>query len=430
MGDRLNVLLIGGGGREHALAWKLKASPHIGDLLITPGNPGTVEFGRNVQVDLSDFKAVADLVKVMGVSVVVVGPEQPLVDGLADHLQAENIPVFGPVKEAAALEGSKSYAKSIMQTYGIPTAAYREFDASRKDELYRYLDEVEQWPLVLKADGLAAGKGVFICQDRQEARQHLETIENDEKLQKAAGTLVVEQYMQGQEASVFALCDGENARLLTPAQDHKRVSDGDTGPNTGGMGCFLPTPAVDEATLRRVDEEIVQPVLDAMKQEGAPYRGVLYCGLMLTSEGPKVLEFNCRFGDPECQVLMPDLQSDLLELVWAAVQGELDRHSVSTGGRHHCCVIMASEGYPHQYEKGMPISGLDQLPSGVQVFHSGTREEQGRLVTAGGRVLSVVGSGDNLPQAIEKSYAGVRGIHFDNAYYRTDIGQKGINQTK
>ncbi|MBP3192559.1 phosphoribosylamine--glycine ligase [Natronogracilivirga saccharolytica] len=434
---RHNVLIIGSGGREHALAWSLSRSPLLENLFIAPGNPGTAALGENIPLspgDFSDtasyFEAVAALVGEKQIGLTVVGPEQPLVDGITDFLEARGCKVFGPSKGAARLEGSKTFAKWLMHKYKIPTAESIEFTGETAlDDAEAWLKyDNGRWPAVIKADGLAAGKGVFISSDAEEAAEHIRLIREDASLRKAADRLIIEEFMVGEEASVFAITDGRNARLLLSAQDHKRIGEGDTGLNTGGMGAYAPAPVVDDYVLKLVEDTILYPTLGAMQLEGHAYRGVLYLGLMITEEGPKVVEYNCRFGDPECQALLPAMESDLLEVMLATVNFELEETEVRMSRDHYCCVVMASGGYPGAYEKGKEISGIGQVSEDALVFQSGTREEGGRLLTNGGRVLSVVAAGPDLTRAISRCYKEVEKISFDGAYYRRDIGKKGLNR--
>ena len=434
---RHNVLIIGSGGREHALAWSLSRSPLLENLFIAPGNPGTAALGENIPLspgDFSDtasyFEAVAALVGEKQIGLTVVGPEQPLVDGITDFLEARGCKVFGPSKGAARLEGSKTFAKWLMHKYKIPTAESIEFTGETAlDDAEAWLKyDNGRWPAVIKADGLAAGKGVFISSDAEEAAEHIRLIREDASLRKAADRLIIEEFMVGEEASVFAITDGRNARLLLSAQDHKRIGEGDTGLNTGGMGAYAPAPVVDDYVLKLVEDTILYPTLGAMQLEGHAYRGVLYLGLMITEEGPKVVEYNCRFGDPECQALLPAMESDLLEVMLATVNFELEETEVRMSRDHYCCVVMASGGYPGAYEKGKQISGIGQVSEDALVFQSGTREEGGRLLTNGGRVLSVVAAGPDLTRAISRCYKEVEKISFDGAYYRRDIGKKGLNR--
>jgi phosphoribosylamine--glycine ligase len=425
--EKLNVLLIGGGGREHALAWAIAKSPLLDKLFIAPGNPGTLNHGENVDLDIDNFEDVLEFVEENEVDFVVVGPEQPLVDGITDYLKDYGVKVFGPSKAAAQLEGSKSHAKSIMQKYGIPTAAYEVFERHEISKLEVYLQEQVNYPVVLKVDGLAAGKGVFICDSFHDASIHIDSIMNDVNLSAAASVIVVEEFLQGEEVSVFAISDGNTARYLMHAQDHKRIGEGDTGLNTGGMGAYAPAPVLDKKAIEDVFETIVNPTIQAMAQEETPFVGVLYCGLMITEKGPMVIEYNCRFGDPECQVMLPALKSDLLEIMSMTVNEKLEYASIEIEGGYFCSVVLASEGYPGTFEKGFEIKGIDTLPENIQVFYSGVKiNEESQLVTNGGRVLNVVGKGSTLKEAIANTYEGVKNVTFNNAYYRNDIGNKGL----
>ena len=422
---KYNVLLIGSGGREHALARAISESSQLTKLYIAPGNPGTAQSGENVSLDVSDLDAVWDFIQKKNIDVTVVGPEQPLVDGMANFLEAKGHAVFGPKLQAAMLEGSKEFAKEFMERHNIPTAAYRVFDQEHFDEAAEYIKEQGQYPVVLKADGLAGGKGVFIPETEAEALEVLEELKNSDSLKKAASRLVIEEFMVGEEASVFAISDGTSWKVIGNAQDHKRIGEGDTGLNTGGMGAYSPAPVVTEEILKRVENEIIEPTIAGMKEEGNPYSGILYCGLMITKEGPKVVEYNCRFGDPECQVILPRMQSDLLEIIIATTSGELGKTDIQFDDEVRCCVVLASGGYPESYDKGKEITGLDEVENAI-VFHAGTKEKDGKLYTNGGRVLNIVGSGAELETAIKNTYAEVKKVHFDKAYYRSDIGAKGL----
>jgi phosphoribosylamine--glycine ligase len=422
------VLLIGSGGREHAIAWGLAKSPLLDALFIAPGNPGTAQFGTNVDLDVDDHDAVLEFCEENGITLVVIGPEKPLVDGLTDYLEDYGYAVFGPSKAAARLEGSKSYSKTIMQKYEIPTAGYHVFERHEVSNIRDFISEMAIFPVVLKVDGLAAGKGVFICDSAEEADGVLDTILNDVSLSAAADFFVLEEFMQGEEVSVFAVSDGKTAKLIGYAQDHKRIGNQDTGLNTGGMGAYAPAPILDEAALQHIFETIIQPTIDAMAAESTPYKGILYTGLMMTAAGPKVVEYNCRFGDPECQVIVPALEQDLLEMMLMSVNERLEYASFTTKPGFFCSVVMASKGYPGSYSKGFPINGLGLVDADVLVFQSGTADKDGDIVTNGGRVLNVVGYGETLKQAIDSAYSSVEKIHFDGAYYRTDIGMKGLRR--
>lgn len=428
MDGKYNVLLIGGGGREHALAWKLNMSPNLGKLYVAPGNPGTAEIANNIHLDISDFSAVAEFSKKNDIDLVVVGPEQPLVDGIVDYLENENIPAFGPKKRAALLEGSKEYAKEFMVKYNIPTADYAVFSSDEFDDALKFVQSKESYPIVLKADGLAAGKGVFICESEDEVKKRLSTLKNDQNLQEAASKLVVEEFMEGEEASVFVIADGHTSHIIHNAQDHKRIGEGDTGLNTGGMGAYSPAPVLSEEILERVKKEIIEPTITGMQIEETAYHGILYIGLMITNDGPKVVEYNCRFGDPECQVILPPLENDLLSLMIATTEQRLDEFSIQLDGDYRSCVVMVSEGYPGSYKKGMEINGLQNVDKHSIVFHAGTKKDGGSIISNGGRVLSVVGRGDTLKKAVNHAYKNVEQISFDGCYYRKDIGHKGLKR--
>jgi phosphoribosylamine--glycine ligase len=420
----VNILLIGSGGREHALAWKIAQSPLLSTLFIAPGNPGTAQLGKNVALPVHNHAAIIDFCLSNAIELVVVGPEQPLVDGIADALNGAGIPVFGPRKMAALLEGSKSYAKAVMAEAGVPTAAYQSFDSIEAAVSYCRTDA--PLPIVVKLDGLAAGKGVFICESREEAVAKLSAVKDDPALAGAAAYILVEEFMKGEEVSVFAICDGNDFVLLPPVQDHKRIGDNDTGPNTGGMGAYAPAPVLTKEGLAEVGELVVAPILKTMRKRGCPYVGVLYCGLMITALGPKVVEFNCRFGDPECQVLMPLLKSDLVPLMLAAVNGNIAGLRVEIEPGYACTVVLAAEGYPSAPAKGDALFiSAEQLES-TYLFFSGVAEKEGNLVTAGGRVMNCVGCSDSLKRAIERAYKAAEKVSFRGKYMRTDIGRRGL----
>ncbi|MEO1021482.1 MAG: phosphoribosylamine--glycine ligase [Bacteroidota bacterium] len=419
-----NVLLLGSGGREHALAWAISKSPLLGELFIAPGNPGTAQCGTNVSLPLSDFDGILEFIQQNQIHLTVVGPEQPLVEGLADFLEDECQVVFGPKKAAAMLEGSKEFAKAFMQRHEIPTADYAVFSSQEYEKAEHYIRQKNTYPVVLKADGLAAGKGVLIPETEEEARSALQQLGTG-SLKEAASRVVIEEFMAGEEASVFAVCDGEHYKIIGNAQDHKRIGEGDTGPNTGGMGAYSPAPIVSDDMMHIIEERIIKPTVQGMLAEGTPYQGILYVGLMITEEGPKVVEYNCRFGDPECQVIVPSLTTDILELIVATTEGKLKTMEVLFDGKSRCTVVLASEGYPYSYEKGKEITGVDLVKDAL-VFHAGTKEEQDTLYTNGGRVLNVVGAGNSLSSAIEYAYSGIDSISFEGAYHRKDIGKKGL----
>ena len=418
-----DVLVIGKGGREHAIAWVLHNSDMVENVYIAPGNPGTAQIGTNVDCRIDDFESVAQVIEKYAIDMTMIGPEQPLVDGLVDFLEKRGHPVFGPTKLAARLEGSKSFAKSFMVRNNIPTASYHTFERSDWDMAETHLKKRSTWPVVLKADGLAAGKGVFVCKDRDEALKGLKELTDLPSLRKASETLVIEEFLEGREISVFAVSDGKNSHIISNARDYKPIGEGNTGLNTGGMGSITPVADVDASLLEEIKRTIVEPTIKGMAAEGAPYRGLLYCGLMLTPEGPKVVEYNCRFGDPETQVVLPKLQTDLMQLMLLAETEELDKIRITQDNQAYCCVILASEGYPREYEKGKVIHGLDLVSDDTLVFHSGTAIRDGHVVTAGGRVLGVVCSGKTLDEAIDKTYAEADKITFSGKYCRRDIGR-------
>ncbi|WP_412068294.1 phosphoribosylamine--glycine ligase [Rubrivirga sp. IMCC43871] len=422
----MTVLVVGGGGREHALVAALARSPRRPRLLCAPGNPGTAAHAENVAVAADDLDGLLALVAEASVDLVVVGPEIPLVAGLADRLIEADVPVVGPSRAAARLEGSKAFAKSAMERWGVPTAASRTFGLGALDEARAYVEN-HPLPVVLKADGLAAGKGVVVAETRADALGALAEMLEGGAFGTAGATVLVEAFLTGEEASLFVLTDGTDYVLLPAAQDHKRIGEGDTGPNTGGMGAYAPAPVVTDAVRRRVEAEVVRPVLDGMRAEGNPYRGILYVGLMIDDGAPSVVEFNCRFGDPEAQVLLPLLASDPLDLFEALATDRLAEAAVEVDGRAAACVVLASAGYPAGYESGKTITGLDRAAEHATVYHAGTaRSPEGNVVTAGGRVLGITGIGDTLQAALDTAYAGADEIAFDGKTLRRDIGQKGL----
>jgi phosphoribosylamine--glycine ligase len=412
----MKVLVVGSGGREHALLWKAAQSPLVERLYAAPGNAGMEALAERVPWN-GEVEALADWALEAGIDLTLVGPEAPLVEGIADAFWERGLKVFGPTQKAAMIEGSKAFAKGLMERYGIPTARYRTF----QDPLLalEYLEEVGV-PIVIKDSGLAAGKGVTVAFDLHTAKQAVANILN----RAEGGEVVIEEYLEGEEATVLALTDGKTVLPLLPSQDHKRLLDGDQGPMTGGMGAVAPYP-MDGATLRRVEEEILWPLVRGLEAEGVVYRGVIYAGLMLTREGPKVLEFNARFGDPEAQAVLPLLQSDLVELALKVAEGRLQGTRLSWQEGAAACVVLAAPGYPENPRKGIPLH-LPEPPEGVLVFHAGTRREGGRLVSAGGRVLNVVGLGKDLKEALERAYAFIPRVGFPGAVYRRDIGRKAL----
>jgi phosphoribosylamine---glycine ligase len=420
----MNILLLGSGGREHALAWKMAASPLTDRLFCAPGNAGIAQEAECVALDLADHAAIIEFCRANGIGLVVVGPEAPLCAGIVDDLEAAGIKAFGPSRIAAQLEGSKGFTKDLCRAAGIPTAAYDRFREADKAQAY-----VRQHgaPIVVKADGLAAGKGVVVAESIAEAETAIEMILGGD-LGAAGAELVIEECLVGEEASFFALCDGETALPLATAQDHKRAFDGDKGPNTGGMGAYSPAPIIDDAMSARVMDEIIDPTLRAMKAMGAPYKGVLYAGLMLTAAGPKLIEYNVRFGDPECQVLMPRLMSDLVPALLASRDGVLKSLDLRWHPQAALTVVMAAKGYPGAYAKGSVIEGLPEAAAveGVEIFHAGTKQDGGHIVANGGRVLNVSALGQTVGEAQARAYAAIARIHWPEGFCRHDIGWRAI----
>jgi phosphoribosylamine--glycine ligase len=420
------ILLIGSGGREHALAKALVSSTSCEKLWVAPGNPGIAREAELVVLNIADHEAVATFCRKNNVTLVVVGPEQPLADGLADTLREEGIDVFGPSQQAARLETSKGFSKDFMQRRGVPTAPYRRFTATEHEDARAYAAG-HALPVVVKYDGLAAGKGVVVASTHQEANEAIDTM-----YAGAFGDdgIVIEGFLSGEEASVFAVCDGKDFVTLAPAQDHKRIGDGDTGKNTGGMGAYAPAPIVTPSVLESVHSRIIRPVLDGMAEEGMPFIGCLFCGLMIDEHGdPSVVEFNVRFGDPETQAVMSVLSADVAALFASAARGTLDKAAIASAAIGFACnVVLASAGYPDAFEKGLTITGIDEAESDpfVTVYHAGTRDADGQLVTHGGRVLGVTATADTLGQAVRRSYQAVDKISFGNKYFRTDIAKKAL----
>ena len=413
----MTVLVVGGGGREHALVWKLAQSSRVDRILCAPGNAGTAMLADNFSVKTTDLDGIVALAQQEKVGLVVVGPDDPLAAGLVDRLQAAGIRAFGPTAAAARFEASKSFAKDFMRRHGIPTAASEKFTDIESARAYA---RGQNYPLVIKADGLALGKGVTIAEDFPAAERALREALVEKIFGDAGSTVVLEEFLSGRECSVHALVDGHSWLLFPDARDHKRAFDGDRGPNTGGMGTLSPSGRMDDALRARIENEILAPFVRGLKQDGIDFRGMLFPGLMLTTDGPKVLEFNARFGDPETQVLLPRLKSDLVDLLEATIDGRLDSVRAEWDARAACCVVMASGGYPGGYKTGVPVEGLDNC--GGLVFHAGTRREGDRVTTSGGRVLGVAALGETAADAIQSAYDAVRRIRFDNAAWRTDIG--------
>ena len=421
--DKQSVLVIGGGGREHAVIRKLKESPRCGKLYCTPGNGGIARDAACFDVAADDIVGVVALAKRLAVDMVFVAPDDPLVAGMVDALEAEGLAAFGPRANAAAIEGSKVFAKNLMKTYGIPTAAYHVFD--KPEEALNFIRTQGTYPAVIKADGLALGKGVVLCDTFDEAKDAIKSIMEDRIFGESGSRVVVEEFLTGPEVSVLAFTDGKTIVPMVSARDHKRVFDGDLGPNTGGMGTISPNPFYDEKTAAYCMEHIYRPTIEAMNKEGRPFKGCLFFGLMLTPHGPKVIEYNCRFGDPETQVVLPRLKTDLLDILNAVVEERLDSLRIEWHEKACACVVMASGGYPGAYRKGLPITGLNAegQRKDATIYHAGTKALNGQFVTNGGRVLGVSAMGDSVDAALEQAYAAVSHIRFDNVHYRRDIGK-------
>lgn len=423
----MNVLVVGSGGREHALAWKISQSPRADKVFVAPGNAGTEIDAENVDIAATDIPRLLQFAKANEIGLTVVGPEVPLTAGIVDAFQAEKLKIFGPSKAAAELEGSKVFCKNLLRHADVPTAEYRAF--RNAESAIRYLKEREDVQVVVKADGLAAGKGVIVCDTRDEALDAVRRIADDKEFGTAGNQLVIEERLHGQEASILAITDGQTILTLETSQDHKPAHDGDTGPNTGGMGAYSPTPLISPEMLHWIEEHILVPVVHALKRNRRPFRGVLYAGLMITHQGPKVLEFNVRFGDPECQPILMRLESDLLEIFLATVDGTLDElPPLKWTPKPSVCVVMAAEGYPGSYEKGQPIRGLQEaseLPD-VKVFHAGTIRSNGEVLTGGGRVLGVTALGESLSAAKLQAYRAVKQIRWPGAWCRKDISDKAL----
>ena len=425
----MNVLLIGNGGREHAIAWKLAQSKNLDKLFIAPGNPGTAKCGKNIPIGANETAKLVDFAKQNKVGLVVVGPEDPLAEGAVDAFEAAGIKAFGPSKEAAQLEADKAFSKQMLRSSAISTAEGRVFD--RFSDAKAYIASRDE-PVVVKAAGLAKGKGVFVCDDPADGILAAEKIMCDKIFGSAGDKIIVEDKLLGEEASILAFVDSRNIYVMESAQDHKPIGDGDTGPNTGGMGAYSPAPVVTEHLLGQITKEILVPIVDAMNRNGTPYKGVLYAGIMITAAGPRVLEFNVRFGDPETQPILMRLKSDLIEVMLAVCDGTLDEVTLRWDPRPAVCVVMASAGYPDNYEKGKIITGIDEAEKlgDVVVFHAGTASKNGDIVTAGGRVLGVTALGTSIAEAKVNAYRGVEKIKFDGAYCRSDIADKAIKRKK
>ena len=418
----MKILIVGSGGREHAIAWKAAQSPKVEKIYCAPGNAGIAEYAECVDIGAMEFDRLAAFARENEIDLTVVGMDDPLVGGIVDVFEAQGLRVFGPRKKAAILEGSKAFSKNLMKKYGIPTAAYENFDDPKK--ALEYLEHAKM-PIVLKADGLALGKGVLICNTLEEAKEGVRSIMMDKKFGDAGNQMVIEEFMTGREVSVLSFVDGKTIRIMTSAQDHKRALDGDQGLNTGGMGTFSPSPFYTKEVDEFCKEHIYQKTVDAMAAEGREFKGVIFFGLMLTQEGPKVLEYNARFGDPEAQVVLPRMKNDIVDVFEACVDGTLDQIDLQFEDNAAVCVVLASRGYPVKYEKGFEIRGLENFKGkdGYYVFHAGSRFSDGKIVTNGGRVLGVTALGKDLKEARANAYEAVKWIDFDNKYCRSDIGK-------
>ncbi len=419
----MKVLIVGSGGREHALAWKIAQSPRVEKIYCAPGNAGIAEYAECVDIKAMEFERLAAFAKEKAIDLTVVGMDDPLVGGIVDVFETQGLRVFGPRKNAAILEGSKAFSKDLMKKYNIPTAAYENFDDPQ--EALHYLETEANFPIVLKADGLALGKGVLICNTLEEAKAGVRTIMEDKQFGAAGNRMVIEEFMTGREVSVLTFVDGKTIKSMTSAQDHKRAGDGDTGLNTGGMGTFSPSPFYTKEVEEFCEQKIFQPTVDAMAKEGREFKGIIFFGLMLTENGPKVLEYNARFGDPETQVVLPRMKTDIVDIFEACIDGTLDQIDLEFEDNAAVCVVLASEGYPVKYEKGYEIHGLEKFKEtdGYYVFHAGSALKDGKIVTNGGRVLGVTAKGEDLKAARENAYKAVDWIDFDNKYFRHDIGK-------
>ncbi len=422
---KLRVLVVGSGGREHALVWKLAHSPNVSKIFCAPGNGGIAQLASCVDISSTNINALRHFAQEARIDLTVVGPEAALIAGIVDEFEARGLPIFGPSAQAAMLEGSKAFAKEFMRKYRIPTADYNIFSRPQDARLFAQKCPL---PVVIKADGLAAGKGAIVARTRSEALAAVERIMERKEFGEAGQRVVIEEFLHGEEVSMLCFTDGMNLCMLPPAQDHKAVGDDDQGPNTGGMGAYAPAPVVDQTMLQLIHRRILQPAIEGMALEHRAYRGVLYAGLMITAEGPKVIEFNCRFGDPEAQVILPLMASDLAEAMWLVSQGDLSDYVMRVSPQWAMAVVMASAGYPGEYQSGKVISGLTQSADPhVMIFHAGTaRGPRGRLITSGGRVLAVTGLGSTFQQARERAYHAVSQVSFEGEHHRSDIGGKAL----
>ncbi len=418
----MKVLIVGSGGREHAIAWSVAKSPKVDKIYCAPGNAGIAEFAECVNIGAMEFDKLVAFAKENAIDLTIIGMDDPLVGGVVDAFEAEGLRVFGPRKNAAIIEGSKAFSKDLMKKYKIPTAAYENF--TDPDEAIKYL-ETAKMPIVLKADGLALGKGVLICNTLEEAKEGVKTLMLDKQFGDAGNEIVIEEFMTGREVSVLAFCDGKTIKCMTSAQDHKRAKDGDQGLNTGGMGTFSPSPFYNDEVEAFCEKYVYQSTMDAMASEGRPFTGILFTGLMITEDGPKVLEYNARFGDPEAQVVLPRMKNDIIDVMEACIDGKLSDVELEFEDNAAVCVVLASDGYPEKYDKGFEIKGLDTFKDkdGYYVFHAGTKFDGDKIVTNGGRVLGVVAKGENLKAARANAYKATEWIDFANKYKRNDIGK-------
>ncbi|MHB1002148.1 MAG: phosphoribosylamine--glycine ligase [Armatimonadota bacterium] len=427
----MRVLIVGSGGREHALAWKIAQSTKVDKLYCAPGNAGIASVAECVDIKSTDIPGLLSFAKENSIDLAVIGPESPLIKGIADEFRASGILTFGPSGAAAAIEGSKVFSKELMRKYNIPSATFESFDDpdKAKDYIYSICGESDECKIVIKADGEALGKGVYVCDTKDQALEAIKNVMVDKIFGKSGDKLIIEERLEGQEASLMSITDGVNVIPLMPAQDYKRAYDNDEGPNTGGMGCYSPVPVVTKELYDQVLETIIKPTIKAMESEGCTYTGLLYTGIMLTKDGPKVLEYNARFGDPETQVVLPMLETDLVDVIIASLDGSLDSFEINWYNGSAVCVVAASGGYPGEYEKGLPISGLEDAGTleGVTVFHAGTEFRGNQIVTNGGRVLGITAIGKTYAQAIDRAYAAVEKINFKDMHYRKDIGARVRN---
>ena len=421
----MKVLMVGGGGREHALVWKIGQSPKVTKIYCAPGNAGISEQATIVSIKANDLNRLLQFALKEGIDLTVVGPEEPLTKGIVDLFESKGLTIFGSTQKAAELEGSKAFAKEMMKKYHIPTASYEIFEDQK--EAKNYIQK-QGAPIVVKADGLAAGKGVMVCKTVEEAFQSVERIMVDKIFGEAGNRVVIEEYLVGEEASYIAFTDGKAILPMASSQDHKAIFDGDEGPNTGGMGAYSPAPVVTDQVHEKIMEKVMRPLIQGMGEEGRPYKGVLYAGLMIHDNHPKVLEFNARFGDPETQPVLMRMKGDIVPILEACIKGNLSQYQIEWDSRASVCVVMASKGYPGDYERGKAIKGLEEVSrmKDVFVFHAGTALKDGQMVTNGGRVLGVTGLGEDIPKAIEKTYEAVKKISWDGVHYRKDIGRKAL----